>query len=76
MEVHRMSQPNFQTMSQKELQCYVLEHREDQEVFYAYVDRLHVESNWVEMPLMQSEQDFKNYPEFIERMLRGAKSQD
>jgi hypothetical protein len=71
-----MSQPNFQAMSQKELQGYVLEHREDQEAFYAYVDRLHVESKWVKMPLMQSEQDFKNYPGFIERMLRGAKSQD
>jgi hypothetical protein len=68
-----MNQPNFQSMSQKELQGYILKHRENQEAFYAYVDRLHVEGNWVEMSLMQSEQNFKNYPEFIERMLRGAK---
>jgi hypothetical protein len=32
-----MIKPNFQTMNQKELQQYVLEHREDQEAFYVYV---------------------------------------
>lgn len=31
--------PNFQTMSMKELRTYVLEHREDDEAFYALVDR-------------------------------------
>jgi hypothetical protein len=40
MEVHRMSQPNFQAMSQKELQKYVLTHREDRAAFYAYIDKL------------------------------------
>ncbi len=28
-------------MSQKELQKYVLAHREDKAAFYAYIDRLH-----------------------------------
>lgn len=45
MEIHRMSKPNFQAMSQKELQNYVLAHRDDQEAFYAYVDKLHMEAN-------------------------------
>lgn len=31
--------PDFQTMSMKELRAYVLEHREDDEAFYALVDR-------------------------------------
>jgi hypothetical protein len=71
-----MNKPNFQAMSQKELQGYVLAHREDEEAFHAYVDKLHVEGNWIEMPPMESEQDFDNYPEFIEHIRRGSKPQD
>jgi hypothetical protein len=67
MEVHRMSQPNFQAMSQKELQKYVLTHREDRAAFYAYIDKLHREGNWIEMPPLKSLEDLENYPEFIER---------
>ncbi|MGJ3247745.1 MAG: DUF6887 family protein [Elainellaceae cyanobacterium] len=62
-----MSQPNFQSMNQKELHDYVLAHRDDQEAFYAYVDKLHAEGNWVEMPPMESLRDLEQYPEFIER---------
>lgn len=36
-----MNRYNFQTMSRKELQPYVLARREDREAFYAFVDRLH-----------------------------------
>ncbi|WP_442927807.1 DUF6887 family protein [Microcoleus sp. A003_D6] len=36
-----MNRTNFQTMSRKELRAYVLAHREDNEAFYAFVDRLH-----------------------------------
>ncbi|WP_442948200.1 DUF6887 family protein [Nostoc sp.] len=35
-----MSQPNFDAMSEAELRTYVLEHRDDQEAFYAFADRL------------------------------------
>ncbi|MBH8573740.1 hypothetical protein I8752_12060 [Nostocaceae cyanobacterium CENA369] len=62
-----MSQPNFQTMSRKELHAYVLAHREDREAFYAYVDKLHTEASWIEMPPLQSLDDLKNYPEFLEK---------
>jgi hypothetical protein len=31
---------NFQTMSKTELKNYILEHRDDQEAFYAYMDQL------------------------------------
>ena len=67
-----MSNPNFQAMSQKELHNYVLAHREDQEAFYAYVDRLHAEGHWIEMPALQSEQDLENYPEFIEHIRKSS----
>jgi len=62
-----MSQPNFQAMSQKELQKYVLTHREDRAAFYAYIDKLHREGNWIEMPPLKSLEDLENYPEFIAR---------
>ena len=38
-----MSKPNFQAMNRKDLHNYVLAHRDDQEAFYAYVDKLHAE---------------------------------
>jgi hypothetical protein len=49
-----MSQPKFQEMSQKELRDYTLSHRDDQEAFYSYIDRLHQEGNWIEMPPVDS----------------------
>ncbi|MBW4631695.1 MAG: hypothetical protein KME30_07270 [Iphinoe sp. HA4291-MV1] len=69
-----MSKPNFQAMSYKELHAYVLAHRDDQEAFYAYVDKLHAEANWVEMPALQSLEDLENYPEFLEHVRNGSKS--
>ncbi|MBE9037681.1 DUF6887 family protein [aff. Roholtiella sp. LEGE 12411] len=67
-----MSKPNFQAMSQKELHDYVLAHRDDQEAFYAYVDKLHNEGHWIEMPPLESLQDLDNYPEFTERFQGGS----
>jgi hypothetical protein len=65
-----MSKPDFQAMSQKELQSYALAHRDDQEAFYAYVDKLHAEATWVDMPALESPDELDNYPEFLERVLR------
>jgi hypothetical protein len=76
MEIHRVSKHNFHAMSQKELHDYVLAHREDQEAFYAYVDKLHIEGNWIEMPPLQSEQDLENYPQFIERIRSSSEPPD
>jgi hypothetical protein len=67
-----MSEPNFQAMTQKELQNYVLDHREDREAFHAYVDKLHIEGNWIDMPPIQSDQELENYPEFIEHISRSS----
>lgn len=71
-----MSKPDFQSMSQKDLHAYVLRHREDQETFYAYVDKLYAEGNWIEMPPLQSPEDLDNYPEFIEHLRRSSDSRD
>jgi hypothetical protein len=68
MEVCAMNKPNFRAMSQKELQAYVLAHRDDQEAFYAYVDKLHAEATWIEMPPLQSLDDLDKYPEFLDHV--------
>ena len=57
-----MSKPNFHAMSQKEL--------------HDYVDKLHLEGNWIEMPPLQSEQDLENYPQFIERIRSSSQPRD
>lgn len=71
-----MSKPNFQAMSQQDLHAYVLAHRDDQEAFYAYVDKLHAEADWVEMPPLQSLEDLENYPEFVERVRSSSEPRD
>lgn len=71
-----MSKPNFQAMSQKNLQAYVLANRDDREAFYAYVDKLHAEATWVEMPPLQSLEDLENYPEFIDRLRSSSEPPD
>jgi hypothetical protein len=71
-----VTQPNFQLMDQKELRKYVLEHREDQDAFHAYVDKLYLEGKWIEMPPMQSEQDLEDYPEFLDHLRRSSQPSD
>jgi predicted Rossmann fold nucleotide-binding protein DprA/Smf involved in DNA uptake len=55
-------------MSSKELQAYVLAHRDDNQAFYAYVDKLHAEKKWVKHPPLKSIDDMENYPEFLEKL--------
>lgn len=43
-----MNQPNFQAMTKKELRAYVLAHRDDDEAFYAYVDKIRAVSALVQ----------------------------
>jgi hypothetical protein len=71
-----MSKPNFRVMSQKDLHNYVLSHRDDQEAFYAYVDKLHEEGNWIEMPPVESVEDLEKYPEFTARFRNGSEPRD
>jgi len=71
-----MSQPNFQVMNHKDLHAYVLAHRDNQEAFYTYVDRLHAEADWIEMPPLQSAEDLENYPEFLEHLRKSSEPCD
>jgi len=67
-----MSSIDFSKMKERELYTYVLAHRDDPEAFYAYVDRLHAEATWIEMPPSQSVEDFGNHPEFVERIRKSV----
>ncbi|MBW4579994.1 MAG: hypothetical protein KME42_10535 [Tildeniella nuda ZEHNDER 1965/U140] len=45
-----MSQPDFQAMNRKELLSYFFEHRDDQDAFYALMDKLATEPALATMP--------------------------
>ncbi|BAU10040.1 hypothetical protein LEP3755_05200 [Leptolyngbya sp. NIES-3755] len=60
--------PDFSAMSRKELRAYLLDHREDEEAFFAYVDRSEVEANWIELPPVESIEDLQNFPEFLKKL--------
>lgn len=64
--------PNFSEMSLKELRTYVIQHPDEDEAFYAFVDRSKAEGNWVKMPPLKSMEDFDNYPEFLEKIRRDG----
>ncbi|MBM0742438.1 hypothetical protein JOY44_12565 [Phormidium sp. CLA17] len=68
-----MIKPDSKAMSCKGLYGYVLTHRDDQEAFYTFVDELHAEANWVEMPPSQS---VENYPKFIEHLRKSSEPHD
>lgn len=65
--------PNFEAMSRRELRAYVVEHPDDDEAFYAFVDRSEIEGNWVKMPPLKSLEDLDNYPEFLETIRKDGK---
>jgi hypothetical protein len=71
-----MSKPDFKSMSRKDLHTYVLNHREDQEAFYTYIDKLYAEATWIEMPALESVEDLENYPEFIDHLRESAEPRD
>jgi quinol monooxygenase YgiN len=39
-----MSETKYESMSDQELKRYLIEHRDDQEAFYAYMDRRYARS--------------------------------
>lgn len=63
--------PDFAAMSRKELREYLLTHREDEEAFFAYVDRSEAEANWIELPPVESVEDLQNFPEFFRKLDPG-----
>jgi len=64
--------PNFLEMTRKELRAYVLSHREDNEAFYAYVDKMDSEGSALVCPSLTSMDDLQNYPEFIDKLRQDS----
>ncbi|KJH70806.1 hypothetical protein UH38_16030 [Aliterella atlantica CENA595] len=70
-----MMKPNFQTMSKEELRTYVLNHRDDEAAFQAYMDKLHAQENRIKHPATNSFDELENYPEFARRLQKEASRQ-
>ncbi|NEU72447.1 hypothetical protein PI95_007630 [Hassallia byssoidea VB512170] len=62
-----MTKPNFQVMTKKQLLAYMLEHREDNEAFYAYMDKVNAEPASEFYPAPQSIEDLKHFPQLLEK---------
>lgn len=72
-----MTKPNFETMNRKELRAYILEHRDDEDAFRFYVDKVTAESANSEVyPAPQSIDDLKNFPQLLEKHLRERKGRE
>ena len=68
-----MIKPNFEAMSRKELLAYIREHRDDDEAFRIYMDRVTAEPTTEIYPAPQSIDDLKNFPELLEKHRRERK---
>ena len=64
--------PNFKAMNAQELKVYVLSHRDDDEAFYAYVDKVNEKKDRIIYPPLNSLEDLEKYPEFIEQMRQDS----
>jgi SOS response regulatory protein OraA/RecX len=62
-----MTQPNFEQMSRKELRAYMLEHRDDEQAFHAYMDRLANEPV-LARGTIEDLQDPSRFAEILERV--------
>ncbi len=56
----------FETMTRQELRAYILEHREDEEAFQVYLDRVMAEPGEI-YPAPQSIDDLKHFPDLLEK---------
>jgi hypothetical protein len=62
---------NFQEMDRKTLKAYILSHREDEEAFCVYMDKLHSEAKWTNMPAMKSVEDLERSDFFRKVLQKG-----
>lgn len=65
--------PDFKTMNSQELKSYILSHRDDDEAFYAYVDKINERKDRVVYPPLKSLEELEKYPEVIEQMRQDSR---
>jgi hypothetical protein len=58
--------PEISAMTRQELKAYILEHREDEEAFQLYMDKVISEPGKI-YPAPQSIDDLKDFPELLEK---------
>ncbi len=62
-----MIKPDFQAMTRKDLLAYMFAHREDDEAFRIYMDKVHAEPPTEVYPAPQSIDDLKHFPQLLEK---------
>ena len=67
-----MSKNDFQHMEIKQLKDYILSHRDDDQAFYTFVDRIEKEKKWTNYPPMESTEDMKKYPEVLDKLKQDS----
>lgn len=65
-----MMEPDFKAMTRKELPTSMLEHRDNDEAFYAFMDKVHAEPPTEMYPAPQSIDDLKHFPQLLEKFRR------
>lgn len=55
------TKPNFTAMSRKELLAYMLEHRDDDEAFHVFMDKVHTELPTEIYPAPKTIDDLKHF---------------
>jgi len=68
-----MTKPNFQAMSRKELLSYMREHREDNEAYYAFLDKANNQGATEFYPALQSIEDLQHFPQLLEKFRQEQK---
>jgi hypothetical protein len=71
-----MTNPNFELMPRKELLNYILEHRDDDEAFRAFMDRANASPNKVWHPAPKSMEDLSNFSQLLEEHRQRQREQE
>jgi len=71
-----MTNPNFESMTRRELRDYMLENRNDDDAFHAYMDRLYALPNKVWHPAPKSMDDLSNFSQLLEEHRQRQREQE
>lgn len=71
-----MTNPNFESMTRRELRNYILENRNDDDAFRAYMDRIEALPNKVWHPAPKSMDDLSNFPQLLEEHRQRQREQE
>ncbi|NER39253.1 MAG: hypothetical protein F6J93_35765 [Oscillatoria sp. SIO1A7] len=70
-----MMKPNFKAMSRKELLAYMLKHRDDDDAFRAYMDKVYADPPKEFYPAPKSIDDLSHFPELLAKHRQQRKEE-